>query len=216
MQLMADIPTTCAEMLEHLLTYFEEKNSSQISAGDLNYFRRFGFPPAMARACLVSLGQYGYVEELDGKDAGSMFGISSPTRWQLTLQGVEHWSSRRTAVSVGSREAESSDSVPASDRFVPINHNSGEFADAQDALEALGDALKQSNELTISSDERLSVVSEVNELRSHLANSVVRPAYVWAVVQSTLVWLARDAASGVIRTLAAKAVDALLNLKLFG
>lgn len=108
--------------------------------------------------------------------------------------------------------------IPASDRFVSINHNSEEFSEAKTALEELESRVNASNEFTASADERLAVVREIKGLRDLLDEKFIRVAAIVSATKNSgvLAWLSSHVADGAIKTLAENAVKYLLKLIGFG
>lgn len=102
----------------------------------------------------------------------------------------------------------------ASDRFVPLDHNSRPYKEADGALEELNKAVIGDNQIFATPEDRAAVLSEIKSLREILNNAVVRVSAVWTATRDSgvLGWLAKEATSGVIRTLATKAVEALIAL----
>ncbi|HEY3847963.1 MAG TPA: hypothetical protein VGL95_12710 [Acetobacteraceae bacterium] len=101
--------------------------------------------------------------------------------------------------------------VPAADRFVSLNHNSPEYTKAEAALDELTEAIRGSNDLFADPDQKLAVLSEMDDLRTRLKGPVVRAASIWYSLQRTgaVGWLATEAGAGLVRDLAVKAFHAL-------
>jgi hypothetical protein len=99
--------------------------------------------------------------------------------------------------------------VPAADRFVPLDHNSQAYKEADEALEQLAEELDGKNDLFANAEERLAVVSEVKSIQTALAGHSIRAVTVAAITRGsgTLSWLTTEAFSGSIRALATKAIE---------
>ena len=104
--------------------------------------------------------------------------------------------------------------TPETDVFIPIDRDSPAFLDADRALEELSKNVLASNELRVSKEDRLSVLSEISGLRSLLSGHSVRRAAIWSATHGSgvLVWLARQTASATVAELAKEAVKCLLKL----
>jgi hypothetical protein len=106
------------------------------------------------------------------------------------------------------------DPIPAADRFVAIDHNSPAFVQADEALDMLANAVRGSNDLFASADERLAVASEVTGLREAIRATAVRVAAVVSAIKENgvIAFLAREATTAAIRALATKAIELLWAL----
>jgi hypothetical protein len=104
------------------------------------------------------------------------------------------------------------DQVPGSDRFVRLDHNSAGYKEADKSLAELADAIKGSNDLVISPEDRIAVLSEVNGIRSMISGVSVRVGAVYTAAKSTLPSLSSEVTSAVIRVLITKAIEGLLRL----
>jgi hypothetical protein len=104
--------------------------------------------------------------------------------------------------------------VPASDRFVAINHNSAAYVDAVEKLEATATALDQANDLLIAQDEKESLIAEVRSLLNLLKEKVVRLAVLVDATTSRgiLGSIRKNFPSDVRSALVGAAVAALLAL----
>jgi hypothetical protein len=104
--------------------------------------------------------------------------------------------------------------TPETDVFIPIDRDSPAFLDADRALEELSKNVLASNELRVSKEDRLSVLSEISGLRSLLSGHSVRRAAIWSATHGSgvLVWLARQTASATVEEFAKEAVKCLLKL----
>jgi chorismate mutase len=104
--------------------------------------------------------------------------------------------------------------IPAADRFVTRADNVLLFEKAEQELEALIEAVRASNDLKVTADERLAIVSEVAGIRSLLKQPAVRVRAIYDAIRenSVLKWLAIAAGAGVVGDKAVAAVNALLAL----
>jgi hypothetical protein len=106
--------------------------------------------------------------------------------------------------------------IPASDRFVPVNHNSPDLQEALSKLEDIENRVSKSNELTANREERLAIIREVSDIRKSLKEPLVRLASIWAATTSSgiLLWLAKHGGDAALNALATEAIDLLV--KIFG
>jgi hypothetical protein len=138
--------------------------------------------------------------------------ISLPEKLKMILQA------RRASTEPRPRDAQDSDQensmVPASDRFVSRSDNSLLFEKAEHELDTLIEAVRTANDLKVTADERLAIIREVEGTRSILKEPAVRARAIYHATHqnAALGWLAKEAASGVVRAAAAAAVTALLAL----
>ncbi len=106
-----------------------------------------------------------------------------------------------------------SEPVPASDRFVTINHNSPDYADADASLAVLVEEVRGNNSLFADSEQRLAVLSEVQNIRSALKASTIRTAVASAITAtcSTLTRFTTDFFNGTIRAAATKVLEYVIK-----
>ncbi len=120
----------------------------------------------------------------------------------------------------GLEEAESlkSSLVPAADRFVHIDDNSGKREAAQEAVERLAAEVRKSNSLFINGAEKDTVETELTGLRTLLNGSVVRAQSIWQTISGNGVvrWIAQQSVGAAIGALALAAIAALAALLGFG
>ena len=92
--------------------------------------------------------------------------------------------------------------------------NSAAFEASKTALDQLSEAVRGSNDLFASADERLQVSSEIDQVKGLISTPIVRVAAIWdAAKNNTLLrWLAEQTASGIVRDLASKALEYLDHL----
>jgi len=105
-------------------------------------------------------------------------------------------------------------SIPAADRFVTRADNAPLFEDADQQLQAVINAIPADNELRVSAEDRLLLVREVKDIQTLINQQRVQLRAIYHATResSILAWFAKEAASGVVRALAAAAVAALLLL----
>jgi hypothetical protein len=104
--------------------------------------------------------------------------------------------------------------IPASDRFVTRSDNILLFEKAAEELNTLIEAVRTANDLKVTADERLAIISEVEGLRALVMQPAVRARAIYNAVRenSILKWLAVMAGAGVVGAKADAAVNALLAL----
>ena len=98
-------------------------------------------------------------------------------------------------------ESDTKVQIPASDRFVSIDHNSAELIEAVNKLVELEERVDFSNEFAADNEQRLAIKQELAGIRELLSGSKVRIASIFAAVSG----------SGILRWLAAHASDAILS-----
>lgn len=88
--------------------------------------------------------------------------------------------------------------IPASDRFVTLDHNAPAYADAVAKIAELTQAVRGANDLFANADDRLAVLSEIEGIGAMLRQKVVRVGAVAQLArqEGTLAYLA--AKTGVI------------------
>jgi hypothetical protein len=113
-------------------------------------------------------------------------------------------------------QADSNESIPASDRFVSTSDNSLQIQDAVEKLVELEDRVGASNEFDADNEQRAAIKQEVGNIRSILSGSKVRTASISAVVTGSgiLLWLAEHASDAMLNSLASQTI-AILS-KVFG
>lgn len=102
-------------------------------------------------------------------------------------------------------------SAPASDRIVPINHNSDAYRDAINSLNAVRDAVAASNEYDDVSD-RDQRLAELDAARALLNAPRVNIAAIKGLAIPTLKYLGDKFADGIVGTLVTAAMVALAAL----
>jgi len=103
--------------------------------------------------------------------------------------------------------------VPAADRIVSLDHNSKAFDEFEAALRELGEAIRKSNDFgKMSSGEVENAKDEILQIDLKEKRQWVRPAHIWQVAKSTLLWISERAAGAVTGALAVSALAALARL----
>ncbi len=104
--------------------------------------------------------------------------------------------------------------IPAADRFVTRADNVLLFEKAEQELETLIEAVRASNDLKVTADERLAIVSEVAGILSLLKQPAVRVRAIYDAIRDNRVlkWLAAMAGAGIVGAKADAAINALLAL----
>jgi hypothetical protein len=104
--------------------------------------------------------------------------------------------------------------IPAADRFVTRTDNVRLFEEAEQELDTLIEAVRAANDLKVTADERLAIISEVEGISSLLKQPAVRARAIYDAVRENglLKWLAVAAGAGVVGEKATAAVNALLAL----
>jgi hypothetical protein len=104
--------------------------------------------------------------------------------------------------------------IPASDRFVSRSDNAILFEKAEHELDTLIEAVRTANDLKVTADERLAIISEVEGVRALIKQPVVRIRAIYDAIRanSLLRWLAAVAGAGIVGDKAVAAVNALLAL----
>jgi hypothetical protein len=98
--------------------------------------------------------------------------------------------------------------------FITLDHDGDDFQSVISLVGQLSDNVRGSNELFADSADRLCVLSEINVFRSLLEEPKVRLKTVLSFVTGagTIGWLAREAASSVVRNYALELVKAIYKL----
>jgi len=137
--------------------------------------------------------------------SGNTLGSFSPSAFAF---------STNSAPTIIAEDTDSAGPIPAADRFVTRSDNAPLFERAEQELEALTEAVRAANDLRVTADERLAIISEVEGISSLLKQPAVRARAIYDAVRenSLLRWLAGAAGTGVVGHLAVAAVNALLAL----
>ena len=133
----------------------------------------------------------------------------------ITDENFGHYSvtERLLAEGENAKSTEKSAAVPASDRFVELDHNSAAYAPAVSATDEVIKAVAGDNEYGSQFPaERQVLVSSLQAGRELLDAPEVRPSAVQRLLVAPLKFVAETFAKNVISSLAAKAVAAVLKL----
>jgi uncharacterized protein YegP (UPF0339 family) len=103
--------------------------------------------------------------------------------------------------------------IPASDRVVNIDHNSGEFRDFKKAFEKFEENLRVTNDFGRMSSDEIDVAKfEAARIGPEGQRPLIRPAHVWITAKSTLLWIVQQAAGSIIGALALAVLAALATM----
>ena len=98
----------------------------------------------------------------------------------------------------GDRDSlDTTESVPASNRAVSLNHNSAQYKETMEALDKVEESVRGSNEYNDDEDKKLRL-AEMGAGKELLKSTSVRPAAVRAVLAGTLIYLAEKFANAPI------------------
>ena len=127
--------------------------------------------------------------------------------WELSEEGLEAFNSDEVLVDV-----QQWTEVPASDRVVRIDHNAPINNEALDTLDHLTEALRaKPNDLPLTADERVVILSEMESLANRLKAGCIRLAELTtATAKSGLLrWLLDKIGNHALRPYVEKAINAL-------
>ncbi len=103
--------------------------------------------------------------------------------------------------------------VPAADRIVRLDHNSTGFSDFTGAVKQLEQAIRSANYVGELSPDDLEVArAELLQLKRGHEGKWIRPAHIWQVAKSTLLWIFNKSADAAFGLLALAALEALAKL----
>jgi hypothetical protein len=104
-------------------------------------------------------------------------------------------------------------SVPAADRIVRLDQNSANLAEFTAAVNQLEESIRSSNYVGELSSEDLEIArSELLQLKSEHRRTWIRPAHVWQIAKSTLLWIFNKSADAAFGLLALAVLEALAKL----
>jgi hypothetical protein len=213
---------------DEIIEKSEDRHSGKDIRNRLNRFIRSGFvkiktgkkkPPSSIRYTLTAQGVWFVIQHTP-----SIFDLGQwPHATHLNADMIEalddiwDWDralhtylDRRT-----SQPSEDVKSIPASDRIVSINHNSPEYRQAIHALQGLLEKAPKDNSfctLVANEEDRAVILSEWKSALDWLGNKKVRVTAFASTIIPTLLWIAKELASGTIGALAATAVEAIKKL----
>jgi hypothetical protein len=107
------------------------------------------------------------------------------------------------------------DDIPAADRFVSIGDNQPDVTSAKAALDELSDAIRKTNDpLTTHPEDRIQLSKEVDAIKALISQPRIHVAALYDAVNSssTLKFLVRQAAAGIVQRAAVKAMESLTTL----
>ena len=208
-----------------MLDYLDEKNLSTLTDANLGVLRQNGYPPAILRGALNYLERREYIFEKTGKisQIGILPGLAQPDRqyvyWEIGPKGLDSWHSTRAQKRGGVEESvveKNNEEIPASDRFVSLNHNAPEYTEAREAFDSLANAVDGANDLFADANEKMAVLSEIRFLKENIEKPSVRIAQFWQAINrpGILAWLAEQTSSAIVRDGAVKLVSEIA--KIFG
>jgi hypothetical protein len=183
----------------------------------LEDFEALGVSGEIVRARLPALVDEGLLEFRPSRPhltinlGEKQFEVPSNRAWRLTDMGADLAFSDMEAA--GSEP--NSIAVPASDRFVALNHNSPEYREGIEAIGRLSEAVRTTNSALFADEsQRLAVVREIEGIKELLNGTSVRLAAIAQHVRdgSVLLWIAGAAGAGVVGNSAYAAVEALRRL----
>ena len=104
--------------------------------------------------------------------------------------------------------------IPASDRFVSIGDNQPILEETKEALALLSNAIRGSNELFATAEDRLQVSKEIDHIRELISVPRIHVIAVWDATKNNraLKWLIEQGISGIVRETAIKAFEHLDKL----
>lgn len=162
---------------------------------------KLGFTRAQLRILVRKLEAQGFIEY-----AGDYDPIREERReeendeYRLTVPGFER------ADEIGS--AKSSSGVPASDRYVSIDHN--QKAEVEAALVNLREEVRGDNEVV--EEDRLIALSEIAAFEATIIQPRVSTVLVERFISAVLTWMTRTFSKAAIADVAQKLIQALAKL----
>lgn len=140
---------------------------------------------------------------LDPNGEPEFIKVSGEPYWELTEAGLSYWQGAPDPIG-----------IPASDRFVTLDHNQPEVQAARAAVNDLVERVEGANDLFANDEDRLVAIREVKSLRDALAAPRQRLAALWQATQesSVISFIAREAAGGVVGEVALKVLAAVAAL----
>lgn len=106
--------------------------------------------------------------------------------------------------------------VPAADRIVGLDHNSAAAKEFTVAIKKLEESIRTSNDLGELSAEDIEVArNEISQLAAERKLKWVRPAHIWQIAKSTLLWIfdkSSDAAFGLLALAVLESLAKLLGI----
>lgn len=194
-----------ASIFRILFDWFNKDESGELLDSDFKYFQtNHGFSVAVIRSALITLTDKGYLSYKRRQRLNSPFRPIDPFAsadeefWVLGEAALEF--AHSSGLLSTKTPSPPLPSIPASNRFVSINHNTIEIEQTLEALNKLDERLLTSNELSVSPEERNALSKEVRAFRDALQQQVVRVDQVWNAVKG----------NGIIVALMTHTSDAML------
>jgi hypothetical protein len=104
--------------------------------------------------------------------------------------------------------------IPASDRFIKIDHNSQSFKDAEESVRNVITAVRQSNDLFATEEERLFVERELSDLEKLFQGDVLRIGAIKQYTEGsgTVAYLYQKGKDGIVGSVAWECLKAIGKL----
>jgi hypothetical protein len=101
--------------------------------------------------------------------------------------------------------------IPASDRFIRINHNSQPFKDAEESVRNVITAVRQSNDLFATEEERLFVERELSDLEKLFQGDMLRIGAIKQYTEGsgTIAYLYQKGKDGIVGSVAWECLKAI-------
>ncbi len=175
---------------------------------------RIGLPLPFIRPTLMALLNKKVLEVVQHNNF-QHFGLNGEhTDWFYELADTSGLIPQEASTLEKSSSEDIANNVPASDRFVTVSDNYEAIEKAKLAITDLSDAIVESNTLFANAEERIQVSREINFIKELISEQQIHVTSVWDASKnnSTLKWLIEQSASGIVRDLATKAINALAHL----
>lgn len=191
-----------------IIDFTEREKCDFLLEGDFTKIPTGSMSPALLRGGIHGLVKKGILVVQRDEDR--------PDYWEFTPDGADVAYNFVNKATLPSAHEAAESSVPAADRFVPIDHNAPDIEQSVEKLGKLEERIKTSNEFTVTAEERTALSKEVNVLKEALQQPTVRLAQIWSAVKSNgvLVYLSTRGSDAALNALAAEIVDHIL--KAFG
>jgi hypothetical protein len=224
----SDIPNLYVSYLKEIAAFIDKTSEDgRILESAITKISPNNFPPAFARAAASELIAKNYLKNTVIKNQPSSYIAKLDpsletiqiSYLELTHKGVLLVYEKKFSINdnglIDNSDSLSDDQIiPASDRFVTLNHNSGDYQAAIDALTEIGSKIDGANDTGIDTDERKSIGQEIRALAEGLSQRVVRLArYADAISpRGFLHWLGEKLAGHALEATLKAALAALKSL----